>query len=327
MRALRALLLAGGVVLMAFLVMHVGAEPITSALSRLSWWQLGLVCLPYGLVMAVDAVGWRYAFPGEAPSFARLFAARTAGEAINIVTALGSVGGEAVKVWLLRPAIRYEESVPSVIIAKTTATISQALFLVIGIAVAVAWVGVDRRLAVSMLALLGAEILMVGGFVGVQLAGGVARGGRLVALIGLAQDASRAERLDRVLRHYYLGQPRRFALSVLLQLAGSLLGVLETVVMLSVLQIPAGLALAVVIEALGSGVRFASFLVPGAVGVLEGANTGAFAALGLGAGTGLAFTLVRRARQAVWIALGLGVMVVARIQAARAPVTPLRAAP
>jgi len=326
MKALRALLLAGGVLLMGFLVMRVGAEPITSALSRLSWWQLGLVCLPYGLVMAVDSVGWRYAFPGEAPSFARLLAARTAGEAINVVTALGSVGGEAVKVWLLRPAIRYEESVPSVIIAKTTATISQALFLLIGIVGAVAWASVDRRLVVAMLALLGAEILMVGGFVGVQLAGGVARGGRLVALIGLAQDASRAERLDRVLRHYYRSQPRRFALSVLLQLAGSLLGVLETVVMLSVLQIPAGLALAVVIEALGSGVRFASFLVPGAVGILEGANTGAFAALGLGAGAGLAFTLVRRARQAVWIAIGLGVMVVARIQAARPPVTPLRAA-
>jgi len=144
--------------------------------------------------------------------------------------------------------------------------------------------------------------------------------------MGLAPDAAHAERLDRSLRQYYWGQTRRCALSVALHLAGWLLGALEAWVMLLVLQIPTGLALAVVIESLGSGVRFASFLVPGAVGVLEGANTGAFAALGLGASAGLAFTLVRRARQAVWIGIGLLVIVGARLQAARAPVTPLPAA-
>ena len=326
MKALRTALLVGGVALLGVLLYRVGAGAVTSTIARLTWWQFALVCLPYGLIMAVDSLGWRYAFPGTSPSFPRLLAARTAGEAINIVTALGSVGGEAIKVWLLRPAIPYEESVPSVIIAKTTATVAQALFLAIGLVVAVASPAVDRQVTVAMTALLGVEIALVGGFVGVQLAGLVARGGRLVAWTGLAQDAAHAERLDRSLRGYYLGQPGRCAVSVSLHLAGWLLGALEAAVMLLVLDIPAGAVLALVIESLGSGVRFASFLVPGAVGVLEGANTGAFAALGLGAGAGLAFTLVRRARQAVWIAIGLIVLVVARVQAARANVTPLRAA-
>lgn len=79
------------------------------------------------------------------------------------------------------------------------------------------------------------------------------------------------------------------------------------------------------IEAVGSGVRFATFLVPGSLGVLEGANTGLFVALGLGASAGLAFSLVRRARQAVWIGLGLLVLVGASLHAKTADAAPRRA--
>ncbi|HEY7249781.1 MAG TPA: hypothetical protein VIG37_04740, partial [Methylomirabilota bacterium] len=64
-----------------------------------------------------------------------------------------------------------------------------------------------------------------------------------------------------------------------------------------------------VIEALGAGVRFAAFLVPASLGAFESANAAAFEAMGLGAGAGLAFSFVRRARQVVWIGIGLVVLV------------------
>src|SRR5262245_6847238 len=135
-RALRAILFVGGIALLAFLVVRVGASALVSILRRLEWWQLVVVCLPFGLGMAVDTLGWRYAFAGEPPPYPRMLAARTAGEALNLVTALGSVGGEAVKVWLLRPSVPYSESVPSVVIDKTTCAIAQALFLLLGLVVA-----------------------------------------------------------------------------------------------------------------------------------------------------------------------------------------------
>ena len=53
--------------------------------------------------MAVDTLGWRFAFPRDPAPFHRLYGARLAGEALNLVTALGSVGGEAVKAWLDPP--------------------------------------------------------------------------------------------------------------------------------------------------------------------------------------------------------------------------------
>jgi len=315
MKVTRAVLLVGGLVVLAFLVARVGIESVMSVLSRLTWWQLVLICLPYGLIMAVDTLGWRYAFISNPPPYLRMLAARTAGEAVNIVTALGSVGGEAVKVWLLRPAVSYDESVPSVVIAKTTSTMAQTLLLVVGLVLAVTTLTVAGDVIWAMLVLLGVELLLVGGFFVSQVAGLVRRAGRLLAWSGLIENASAAEDLDARLRRYYRENWRRFVLSVAFHFGGWLLGALEVLVMLYVLDIPVSMTTATVIEAVGSGVRFASFPVPGSLGVLEGANTGVFAALGLGASAGLAFSLVRRARQGVWIGIGLIVLVSARLHA------------
>lgn len=49
--------------------------------------------------------------------------------------------------------------------------------------------------------------------------------------------------------------------------------------------------------------------VPASLRPLEGANAAAFPALGLAASAGLAFTLVRRARQLVWIGFGAAILV------------------
>jgi len=324
-RALRAVLFVCGVGILAYLIARVGAHSIASVLNRFAWWQFLLVCLPYGLIMAVDTLGWRYAFAGKPPPYLRMLAARTAGEALNIVTALGSVGGEAVKVWLLRPAVPYHESVPSVVIAKTTSTIAQTLFLLLGLIVAVTLVPVDAQIISAMLILLAVETLLVGGFLATQLTGLVRRAGRLLAWSGLIEKTSHAERLDANLRGFYRHRWRRFLLSITCHLCGWILGVLETMVMLFVLEVPAGVGTATVIETLGSGVRFATFLVPGSLGILEGAYTGIFAALGFGASVGLAFSLVRRARQIVWIGVGLFVLVAARLQATSAGRVPRRA--
>jgi len=316
----------GGLVVLAVLVVRVGLDSVLTVLGRLSCWQLVLVCIPYGLIMAVDTLGWRYAFMNSAPPYSRMLAARTAGEAVNIVTALGSVGGEAVKVWLLRPAVPYEESVPSIVIAKTTSTMAQALLLGVGTILALAATKLDVDVIWAMGALLGVELLLVGGFFVTQVAGLVRRVGRLLTWSGLIKDASAADDLDARLRRYYRESWPRFALSVSFHFCGWLLGALEVLVILYVLEIPVGVVTAIVIEAVGSGVRFVSFLVPGSLGVLEGANTGVFDALRLGASAGLAFSLVRRARQGVWIGIGLIVLVVARMQAGGAPAAQRRPA-
>ena len=305
MRILKTMLFVAGAVLLAVLVHRVGAEPILQTLARLTWWQFALICLPYAAIMAVDTLGWRFAFARDRAPFRRLYAARVVGEALNIVTALGAVGGEAAKAWLVRDEVAYEESVPSVVIAKTTITIAQALFLVLGIALAWAALDVSSDIVRGMFWLLVVEVAAVGGFFGAQLSGLVARGGRLLTRLRVLGDAGAAQQIDRALRTYYRREWRRFALSVAFHLMGWLLGAVEAIVMLWALGIDTSMVTATVVEALGSGVRFATFLVPASLGVFEGANAAAFGALGFGAGAGLAFSFVRRARQAVWVGVGL----------------------
>ncbi len=317
MRIVKIVFLILGLALIAWSVHHIGLGPILSALERLTWWQLLLVCVPYAVIMAIDTLGWRFAFTGEPAPFHRLFGARLAGEALNLVTAFGSMGGEAVKAWLIRRDVDYTESVPSVVIAKTTITIAQALFLLIGVALAWMFLVIDSRLIGIMLWLLVVEILAVAGFVGVQVVGVVGRAGRLLEWFGVVKrDGS--QRLDAALRDYYRQDWRGLSLSTLFHLAGWLLGAIEAYLILYFLQVPAGLVLATVVEALGAGVRFATFVVPAGLGAVEGANAAAFEAMGLGAGAGLAFSFVRRARQVVWILIGLLVLVAMGWMAKRA---------
>src|SRR5260370_6110917 len=125
--------------------------------------------------MAAATLGWRFAFARDAATFRRLFGARLAGEALNLVAAGGSVGGEAVKAWLIRRDVAYAESVPSVVIAKTTITIAQALFLLIGVALAWTMPATDSRVITAMLWLLVVEVAAVARFVAVPGVGGVGR--------------------------------------------------------------------------------------------------------------------------------------------------------
>src|SRR6266542_169180 len=286
MRRLRLVLFLVGIGGLAFLIAHIGTEALAAAFAELRWWEFVLVCLPYGLIMVVDTLGWRYAFARDVAPFHRLLGARLAGDALNVVTAMASVGGEAVKTWLIRRDVPYTESVPSVVIAKTTITIAQALFLFVGIGIAWAVLPIGSVVVRSMLWLLAVEVVAVGGFLLVQVIGLVRRAGRLLARLGVVDDPANAERLDTALREFYRRDRRRFLLSVGFHLAGWLLGAVDTYLMLLVLRVPVPLLTALVIEAFGSGVRFATFLVPANIGATEGANAAAFAALGFTASAG-----------------------------------------
>jgi uncharacterized protein (TIRG00374 family) len=322
-RKLRPLWLVAGLVIVGVVVMRVGIDAARAAAASALSWQTLALCLPFAAIMAVETLGWRYAFPQDRARFFPLVSARVAGEAVNTLTAVAPVGGDAVKVWFLRGSVPVRDSVASVIIAKTTITLAQLVFLALG--AALAWhVAVDQRLVRGLWWLLLLEGIGVGGFVLVQLAGTVSRGAWILRRVGVVDSVAAAEHLDQALQRYYRSQWRRFALSVTFHFAGALLGALETLLFLHALGLSASLTTAILVEALISAVRFVTFFVPGSLGAVEGAAVGAFGALGLGTGAGLAFSLLRRIRQAVWIGLGVLVIVLSRTPAQAAPETGVR---
>src|SRR5207245_256728 len=135
LKYLRFALLALGVALLAALVVQNDPAAVLGSIVDLSWRLVIVLCFPVALVMLFDTLGWRFAFLREAVPFRALVASRLAGEAFNLTTP-AALGGEAVKAWLLRGHAPLDAGLASVIVAKTTITIAQGLFLLVGIVVA-----------------------------------------------------------------------------------------------------------------------------------------------------------------------------------------------
>ena len=306
MKVLRAVLLLVGLGLLVLLVIENDPAAIMDSVRRLSWRILVILVLPMSLVMALDALGWHYAFLRDRVPFGPLLATRLAGEAFNIVTPTAALGGEVVKAWLLRDRVPLEESVPSVIIAKTTITIAQGIFLLLGVALAVATLA-GSRLLLAMEWLVALEVIALALFIVMQTRGLVGWSARLLDRLGIRRmsGSSTAARVDAALADFYRREPRRLALSILFHLGAWLLGIAETWLILWFLGIPVSWTTATVIEAFGTGIRFATFLIPGSLGAQEGGYVVTFVALGLRGADGVTFGLVRRFRELVWVGIGL----------------------
>jgi uncharacterized membrane protein YbhN (UPF0104 family) len=194
-----------------------------------------------------------------------------------------------------------------VVVDKTTVVAGQTLLLVAGLLIAACHVAPSSALVVGMAALLVVEVLCLGGFVLVQTLGVFGGGGRVLGRIGLGsarrhQDA--LETLDRSIAAFYQHRRGRVVGSALLHAAGWATGGAEIFLVLLFLGRDPALAAALAIEAFGAAVKFASFMVPASLGVLEGGYVAFFGAFGFGGAVALSYTLVRRLREAAWAAAG-----------------------
>jgi uncharacterized protein (TIRG00374 family) len=300
-------LLVLGVALLAALVAQNDPAAILTSITDLSW-RLGVVLFfPAALVVLFDTLGWRYAFLSETVPFRPLAAARLAGEAFNMTTPTAAVGGEAVKAWLLRGHAPLDATLASVIAAKTTITLGQALYFLLGVVVAWRTGLTGSGLLYGMLWLLGIEAMVLGLFVLVQTRGMLGWILRLLERFGVhpARGQATLGRVDDALGQFYRTAPGRLGLSIGFHFIAWLLGSLETWLILKFLGSEVSLATATVIEAFGTAIKVATFLVPASLGVLEGGFVATFATLGLSSTTAITFSLVRRLREAVWVAIGL----------------------
>jgi uncharacterized membrane protein YbhN (UPF0104 family) len=314
-RWVRPLLLLAAAAFIAWLVWYLGPGSVWEAIHALGW-RLGIVVLmPFSMAVVLDTLGWRSLLSDRLISrsrvpFTALFGARLAGEAVNLATPIATIGGEPLKAYLVRDRLPLAEGLASVIVDKTTVVIGQALFLVAGLIMARA-LEPPPAMVYAMTGLLAAEILGAGGFALAQGAGMFGGGGRLLARIGLSGIERHQDMLvsiDGWLGRLYRERPVGVAASAVLHALAWAVGGLEIYVILHLLGKPVTLETALVLEAFGSAVKFATFMIPGSLGALEGGNAAIFAAFGLGAALGLAATLIRRLREATWVLISLAAL-------------------
>jgi uncharacterized protein (TIRG00374 family) len=271
-----------------------------------------VIVFPCVALKMFDTLAWRFAFPQGRVPFLPLASAVLAGHAVASATPTSMIGGNATMAWTLRHRVSLRESLSSLIIVQTTSTASQGLFLLFGILVARWTLPSAAALVRVMEWLLVLEVIAVIAFVAVQMRGMMTRAHGLLARLGLSGSldlGKAATQVDESLATFYRTQPRRLALSLGCNLLGWITRAAEVWLILYLLGAPVSVAMALTIETFATGISFAMFFLPMDLGVEEGTTVATFLALGLTGGTGLSLALVRRIREAAWVALGLLLLV------------------
>jgi glycosyltransferase 2 family protein len=288
-----------GLGLLAFLLARSDGGAVLAAVGRLRFWLAAVVFLHLPPLL-IDAVAWRCVFPGARPSLGRLFVIRWISESANSLLPIPQLG-ELVRVKLAGDAgADPVDAGASVMIDLTLGIATQALFTGIGLALIDLEHddGIVARAGLAMIAL----AVIAGGFFMAQRSGLLTRTAGLLYRMGgptrLLLSAAGARRLDETLRRMYRDRSA-VAAGMAWRLVGWFAGAAEVWLALLALGHPVSIADALTIEALSQAVRAAAFIVPGGLGVQDGALMLMAAQMGFGAEAGLALSLVKRCREIV----------------------------
>ena len=273
-----------------------------------------VVILAYGLVAWFDALSWKCTFkPEESETIHPLaiFRIRTIGEAFNVITPLGTMGGEPVKAHLLKEKyeLTYKQGVASQVVARTTLTVSLILFMVPGVVFLFMDESISETFKTSSLTGLITFSVLIFLFLLIQITGTLSRVAhgfnRIFPTPTPRPSLEHLVALCGMMSGYYRQHRGLFLKSIAFAFFGWVAGVLELYLTLYFLGIPVSLEELWIIESLLQLIRAGSFFIPLSLGAQEGGLILIFTSLGMAGPLGLAVSFVRRIRELVWIALGL----------------------
>ena len=315
MKYLQLLYLAIGVALLVAVVQQVDLGEVWQQVGHLSWFGLIVVIGIYFLAFLSDVWAWQLTFISLPSSFrwlSRLFLVRIVGEAFNRITPMASMGGEPLKVYLLkhRYQIGYRESGVSLLLAKTLDTLALVIFLCIGFLLLLGNEKLSDRFKIVAgvaLALLSSGIIIFFLLQRFQLLSAFSNrldrtrwSKHLGGFLSLLQDT------DRQLSTFYK-HPQRFRFTLAVAFLNWPLGTLEMYYILKFLGHPVTFGEAWIVEAMVQLVRAGIFFIPASLGTQEGTFILVCSAITGNPGTGLAVSIVKRFRELLWILAGLAV--------------------
>jgi uncharacterized protein (TIRG00374 family) len=318
---LRLILLTLGLFTLGFLVWHIGPGNIYNAAAQLGPAALIVILIPSFIMYVIEAYGWKITLgpSAQAIPFWQVLAIRTAGEVVNMTTPTAYVGGEPLKAYLLQKhRVPMVEGLASVVIAKTTMTIAQVLFILIGIALGFLILGANGssgQIVAATLLSLGLLLFGTVAFVLVQRRGLFTWILAMLRKIGLRISfletrEEKLESLDQTILNFYTHHQSAFYTSTGLYFLGWLAEALEVFVIIYYLGGPATILSAISIGALSVFIKGGTFFIPGSLGAQDGGNLLLLEAFGYSDITGITFALLRRFRELVWIGIGLACLAI-----------------
>jgi putative membrane protein len=297
-----------GFLLVVFLIIKSGAAEVGSAMLVLGWW-LAPITLYHLVPLSFDALSWRELLPASSRlGFLDALWIRWIRESINSLLPVAGVGGDIAGARLAnKRGVPGAQAAASMVVDITVGVGTQLIFVLAGVTLLAAGSNADAATAVARVTLIGVAVFAaaIAAFVLVQhnsMFGLFVRLARRVAPEKwLSVFAGHASAIDGAVMDTYR---RRFAFfrAAVLRLAGWVATAGETWLVMYFLSRPLSVTDAFILESLSSGVRAAAFMVPGALGALEGGIVVFGALFGLPADMALAISLSKRVRE---LALGL----------------------
>lgn len=300
-----------GVALLVWAIQEVDISSVGSLLVKLRW-GFFLVLAAYAIVTIVDTIAWIYAFHSHEVQdigFWPLWKIRQIGEAFNVITPLGTMGGEPIKAELLkdRYSLSLKQGLASLVVSRTTTVMSLTLFLIAGMIMIFFSTDISPKFKNTSLAGLVVFSTMTLLFLHFQVRGGLNVISGWLGKCGL--NGNKLLRQLEILSHnisaYYRENPDRFGNSVLYMFIGWLVGIVELYLTLFFLGQNVSFIDLWIIEAMAQLIRAGSFFIPLGIGAQEGGLVLIFVSMGMTANMGLAVSFVRRIKDLLWVGVGL----------------------
>lgn len=286
-----------------YLIVVSGAEEIGRAMILIGWFLIP-ISLFHLLPMWLSAMSWRDMLP-PAPrlSVARVTFIRWIRESINSLLPVAGVGGDVVcaRLAYLR-GVNGSAAAGSMVVDLTVGVLTQLLFVFIGlillvirstepVVLAIVW-SVLAGLVIFVVVMTVFIVLQHKGLFGISavLANSVFKSEKF------AEFSGHASRVDEAVREIYRNR-RKLASASLWRLAGWIAGAGEIWLTMYFFGQPIGWDDALILESLSSGIRAAAFMVPGALGLLEGGIVVIGSALAIPAPTAIVIALAKRVRE------------------------------
>jgi putative membrane protein len=304
-----AILTTLGFALGLYLLKAVGWHAVLSAVLGIGWAGFVVFCLCALGLFALLGVAWRALLPeGSAPGPWLFIRARMVRDASAEVLPFSQLGGIALGV---RAAILQGLPAPlasaSMIVDVTTEMLAQIAYVALGVAILVARVPRDSRVAsLTTACVIGLVVaaLAAGLFIAVQR-----HGRRITSYLAAPLLRAAGQTLTGVsaaLQEIYRSPPRVF-LSVTLHFAAWITSAMVVWLGFRLIGSHVDLAAVLAIESLVYAIRSVGLLVPNALGVQEGAYVILAPLFGVNTEMALAMSVLKRARE---LAVGMPVLLV-----------------
>jgi glycosyltransferase 2 family protein len=318
MKALwKILALLAGLALFGWYVSRADLQAVGGVLSRLGW-LAPVALIPYFCVYVVDCIGWRFCLPaGLKVPFITLFRIRWAGESVNNVLPSAYVGGETVKVYLLRKrGVAAQAGTTGAVVSKTAQSVAQLIVILLAAIAFLRLAGDRPGLLLGMLLVLGGGAVILAGLFWMQRRGLF---GSLLAVTAalhlrlrfLERRREKILEVDQAIMGFYRHHRPRFYASTAFYLGGWLMDTLEIYLVAWLLGMPIAWPQALAVEGFTGVAKALGMWVPGSLGIQESGIVMLGRLAGLPDTLCIAYALLRRGREIIfagigWLLLGIG---------------------